>query len=193
MTSERQDRITVLLADLAEGQEGADDALAGLVYDDLRAMAERHLKRVFGSGAAALTLQPTALADDTIMRMIKQRQEFDSRGHFFAIATKMMLRVLGDYCDHRRAAKRGGGKIKVSFGPEHDVVEGRGQPTGVGALTEALEKLDGLYPRKADVVRYRFLWGLSVAETAEALGVGIATIDRDWRFAKAWLAKELSE
>jgi RNA polymerase sigma factor (TIGR02999 family) len=193
MTAESDPSVlTSVLRRVSDNQEGAIEELADLVYADLHAMAEAHMRREFGAHAAGVTLQPTALANDTLMKLIKQRQKFDNRGHFFAIATKMMLRVLMDYHRQRGAAKRGGSWVRVSLDPERD--GGADEPDAeVPALVKALEKLEKQYARKADVVKYRFLWGLSVAETAEALGVGPATVDRDWRFAKAWLAKELAE
>jgi RNA polymerase sigma factor (TIGR02999 family) len=106
-----------------------------------------------------------------------------------------MMRVLVDYHRQRKAAKRGGGAVSVSLEPEqHDVADAptRDGDIDVEALNDALDRLAALDLRKADVVRYRVLWGLTVPQASEALGVAIATVERDWAFAKAWLAKELS-
>lgn len=188
----RKPQITVLLRRVSAGQEGALNELAALVYDEMRAMAERHLRRAFGGKLGGVTLEPTALVNETFIRLIRQRQKFDNRGHFFAIATKLMLRVLMDYHRQRAAAKRGHAWVRVPLDPE----EGNRAATGTGdipALIDALQKLEKLDSRKAEVVKLRVLWGLSVGATAEALEVAPVTVARDWKFAKAWLAKELSE
>jgi RNA polymerase sigma factor (TIGR02999 family) len=129
------------------------------------------------------------------MKLIRQRQKYDNTGHFFAIASRLMMRVLLDYHRQRKAAKRGGGSINVSLDVEHHDTSpstaGHGE-VDVEALNDALERLTLLDERKADVVRYRVLWGMTVPQASEALGVAIATVERDWAFAKAWLAKELA-
>lgn len=127
--------------------------------------------------------------------MIKQRRQFDNRGHFFAIATKLMIRVLIDYQRHRQAAKRGGGLVRVSLDPRRDAVTEGSQDEGVDveALARALEQLEALDARKADVVKLHVFWHLKLEEIAEALGIGLATVNRDWSFAKAWLLSQLQE
>ena len=189
--------LTQLLEKVQAGEAGASDKLASTVYDDLRAMAARHLAREHGGGRGArgLTIQPTVLADDTLMNLIRQRQRFDSTGHFFAIASRVMMRVLIDYHRERKAAKRGGGALRISLEPKHDRAapsDGDNDDVDVEAVAAALEALEKLDARKAEVVRYRIIWGLTVPEAAEALGVGRATVERDWSFVKTWLAKELS-
>jgi RNA polymerase sigma factor (TIGR02999 family) len=187
-----------LLADVNAGADGAPDRLAAAVYDDLRAMARRHLAKDFGPGMAGVTIQPTVLASDTLMKLIRQRQAYDSAGHLFAIASRLMLRVLLDYHRERKAAKRGGGAARVSLDPEAaGSANGGGgadprDAVDVEAVNGAIERLATLDARKADVVKYRVLWGLTVPEVAEALGIGRATVERDWAFAKAWLASELA-
>jgi RNA polymerase sigma factor (TIGR02999 family) len=181
-----------LLADVNAGADGAPDRLAAAVYDDLRAMARRHLVKDFGHGMAGVTIQPTVLASDTLMKLIRQRQAYDNAGHLFAIASRLMLRVLLDYHRERKAAKRGGGAARVSLDPEAAASGAAADGVDVEAVNDAIERLAMLDARKADVVRYRVLWGLTVPEVAEALGVGRATVERDWAFAKAWLAKELA-
>jgi len=153
-------------------------------------MARRRLAREFGHNLAGVTIQPTVLADDTFMRLIRQRQHFDTSGHFFAIASQEMRRVLIDYTRQRKAAKRGGGGLRLTLDPG---VPARDSASDIDCetLDAALGKLTQLDQRKADVVQYRILWGLTIAETSKALGIGHATIERDWAFAKVWLAKEL--
>lgn len=199
MTPQSDINWAALLADVNAGADGASDRLAAAVYDDLRAMARRHLAKDFGPGMAGVTIQPTVLASDTIMKLIRQRQAYDNAGHLFAIASRLMLRVLLDYHRERKAAKRGGGAARVSLDPEAAGAGGAGGGGGgangdvdVEAVNDAIERLAALDARKADVVRYRVLWGLTVPEVAEALDVGRATVERDWAFAKAWLAKELA-
>ncbi|HSI33113.1 MAG: ECF-type sigma factor [Phycisphaerae bacterium] len=175
------------------GEAGASDRLAEAVHEHLRAMARRHLVKDFGPGLGGVTIQPTMLADDTLMKLLRQRQQFDGAGHFFAIASRLMMRVLVDYHRERKAQKRGGGALKVTLSPELDQpARQASDDVDAEALNDALERLAALDARKADVVRYRVLWGFTVAETAEALGIGVATVERDWVFSKAWLAKELA-
>jgi RNA polymerase sigma factor (TIGR02999 family) len=197
---EKPDALSGLLAAVNAGQPGATDRLAGAIHEELRAMARRRLAKDFGPRMGGVTIQPTVLANDTLMRLIRQRGRFDNAGHFFAIASRMMMRVLLDYHRERKAAKRGGRQLQVSLDPERndvpDTGSGAGSSAGAGgdieALNESLEKLARLDPRKADVVRYRILWGLTTNEVGEALGVSPATVERDWAFAKTWLSKELA-
>jgi RNA polymerase sigma factor (TIGR02999 family) len=156
-------------------------------------MARRHLVKDFGQGLAGVTIQPTILADDTLLKLLQQRQRFDSAGHFFAIASRLMMRVLLDYHRERKAQKRGGGAVKLSISPDVDPpARSAEDEVDVEALHNALDALGKLDARKADVVRYRVLWGFTGEQTAAALGVALATVERDWSFSKAWLAKELT-
>lgn len=186
--------VTQLLDAVHGGEPGAVDALSEAIYDDLRVMARKHLAQDFGPGLAGATIQPTVLVNDTIMKLIRQRQRFDNAGHFFAIATKVMIRVLMDYHRARKAAKRGGAidGVRVSLDPDHPHDPADSDGADVEAIERALAKLAALDARKADVVRYRVYWGMTVNQIAQALGVGDATIERDWTFSKAYLAKELA-
>ncbi|MHC4948601.1 MAG: ECF-type sigma factor [Planctomycetota bacterium] len=183
--------ITRLLEDVNEGRAGAMDRLMDAVYDDLRHVAERHMNERFGTGLPGVTLEPSALVNESFLRLLKQRSEYGNRGQFFAIATKVMLRVLVDYQRRRLAAKRGGGAGRVTLslagpadhGPETRVVD-------VESLVRALDRLEALDPRKADVVKLRVVWGLEMTEIARTIGVSLATVERDWSFAKAWLSRE---
>ncbi len=185
--------VTQLLDAVHHGEPGAVDALSAAIYDDLRVMARKHLARDFGPGMAGATIQPTILVNDTIMKLIRQRQRFDNAGHFFAIATKVMIRVLMDYHRARKAAKRGGDHdgVRVSLDPDQPQSHATGG-VDVEMVERALTKLAALDARKADVVRYRVYWGMTVPQIAQALAVGDATIERDWSFAKAFLGKELA-
>lgn len=187
--------ITLLLQRIDDGQLGAMDELMRLVYDDLERMAASHLRKQFGDRVGQLTLEPAALVNESFLRLIKQRKHFDNRGQFFAIATKLMLRVLIDYRREKMAAKRGGGdaaRLTLSFagGPRAD----QPNPTeqiDIEALVAALDRLEHLDSRKGDIVKMRVVWGMTVPEVAEALDVSPSSVDRDWRFAKAWIADEV--
>ena len=182
--------LTQLLKEVSAGTQNAVERLAEAVQLRLRGMAEKRLAREFGPGQPGLTIQPTILADDTFMRLIKQRNKFDSGGHFFAIAAQEMRRVLIDYHRRRKAAMRGHG-LRVTWNPECEPVTDE-STVDLERLDLVLTKLAQLDHRKADVVQSRVFFGLSIEETAAALGVGHATVERDWRFSKVWLAKELS-
>jgi RNA polymerase sigma-70 factor (ECF subfamily) len=188
--------ITALLQKVNEGCTNSLDELMAAVYKELRAIADRHMRREFGPGLPGLTLQPTALVNETFLKLIKQRQKYDNRGHFFAISTKLMLRVLMDYQRRRNALKRGGRRVIVSIDPDHDAVANASHESctvDIAALVKALQRLEALDARKSDVVKLRVLFGLTLPEVAHALGVGQATVERDWAFARAWLRKELAE
>jgi RNA polymerase sigma factor (TIGR02999 family) len=175
-----------LLNAVHAGQRDAQEKLAERVFDDLRAMARRKM----GSGKQGATLQPTILASDTLMQLIRQRQKFDGPGHLFAIASRVMMRILVDYHRRRHALKRGAG-LRVSLDPDQ-MASPESSDVDVEALNAALEKLEKLDQRKADVVKYRVLWGLTMPEISDALQVALATVERDWAFARAWFAKELA-
>jgi RNA polymerase sigma factor (TIGR02999 family) len=195
MSGDDNPDLTRLLEGVNAGRAGAVDDLSEAIHEHLRAMARRHLVRDFGPRMPGITIQPTVLANDTLMKLIRQRQQFDNAGHFFAIASRLMMRVLLDYHRERKAAKRGGSAVHVPLGTRHagEIADsGAGPDVDVEAVNDVLEKLSRLDARKADVVRYRILWGFTNKEIADALGVALATVERDWAFAKAWLAKELS-
>ncbi len=198
--TEPSENITRLLHEVDAGREGSMDRLMEAVYADLQAVAEKHMRERFGHGLPGVTLEPAALVNESFLRLIKQRTKYDNRGHFFAIATKVMLRVLVDYQRRRGAAKRGGGLGHVTLsldvpsdaGPRDSGDLGGAPPTliGVESLVESLGRLEELDARKADVVKLRVVWGLQMKEIAESLGISLATVERDWAFSKAWLARE---
>src|SRR5690349_7130991 len=104
METETPDKLTALLADVNAGVAGASDRLAAAVHDELRAMAKRKLEQNFGRQLGGVTIQPTILANDTLMRLLKQRRQMDNAGHLFATASRLMMRLLLDYCRQRKAA-----------------------------------------------------------------------------------------
>jgi RNA polymerase sigma factor (TIGR02999 family) len=188
------DRITRLLRRVGDDADGAMDDLMSAVYEDLCRVAERHMVHEFGRGLPGVTMEPSALVNESFLRIIKQRNTYDNRGQFFAIATKVMLRVLVDYQRRRGAAKRGGDRQRITLALDKHAEPGR-QPgpetvIGVETLVDALEGLEALDRRKADVVKLRVVWGLTMPQIAESLDVSLATVERDWAFSKAWLARE---
>ncbi len=186
--------ITLMLREVEAGREGALDKLMAVVYDDLKRTAAAHLRRQFGDRAEVITLEPAALVNESYMMLIRQRKAYDNRGQFFAIATRMMLRVLTDYRRKHQAAKRGGAVTRIKLVlDERQVADERHcrvDPIELEELAEALERLDSLDPAKAEVIKMRVVWGLRVPEIADSLGVSASTVERRWRFAKAWLADE---
>ncbi len=197
MTRNNQD-ITRLLKDVNEGRGGALDDLMRAVYDDLQHVAERHMTQRFGHDLPGVTMEPAALVNESFLKIIKQRNTYDNRGQFFAIATRIMLRVLVDYQRQRAAGKRGGDlkRITLSLAEGPPAAPANGDATSddsmieVDTLVEALGRLEALDARKADVVKMKVVWGLQMREIAHSLGVSLATVERDWAFSKAWLARD---
>ena len=137
------------------------------------------------------TLQATALVNEAYMRLVAVNQvRWQNRAHFFAMAARMMRRILVDSARARGNDKRGGGARRVSF--DEDLVVSNEPQQDLVALDEALTALEAVHPRKSQVVELRFFGGLSLEEAAEALQVSTNTVKRDWRFAKLWLLRELS-
>lgn len=181
--------ITRLLRAVSEGEESALETLASSVYSELERVASSQMRRGFGGALPGLTLEPAALVNDTLMKVLDQPMDFENRRHFYSYASKVMLRTMIDYQRRRSAAKRGGDQLRVTLTglPVH---QAPAEPT---ALAEALNKLEKLDERKAEVVRLKTFWGLTNPEVAETMGVSTATVDRDWTYAKNWLCLELSE
>ena len=183
--------ITMLLGEVEDGRDGAMDRLMEAVYGDLERVAQRHMMQRFGPDLPGVTLEPAALVNESFLRLIRQRTSYQNRRHFFAIATKVMLRVLTDYQRGRRAERRGGDRQRVTLPLEGPATDSAGDGgIDVEGLSRALERLESLDQRKADVVRLRVVWGLEMAQVAETLGISLATVERDWSFSKAWLARE---
>jgi len=179
---------TDLLLAWSRGEPDACDRLMPLVYDELRRLAARCMR----SEAAGHTLQTTALVNEAYLRLVEvDRIRLDSRAHFFALAARMMRRLLVDAARARSSAKRGGGVRKVPLVEAATVLNGAG--LDLDALDTALRKLESIDPRKVRVVELRFFVGLSLEETAESLKVSTDTVKRDWRFARLWLLRELND
>jgi len=189
MTSSPQ-AVTEWLIAWGQGDEAALDQLIPLVHDELRRLARRYMRRERGQRAAR-TLQTTALVNEAYLRLIDARRvQWQNRAHFFAIAARLMRRILVDYARAQNYAKRGGGLPQVSLDEAPSLAMERAPD--LVALDDALNDLTRIDERKGRVIELRFFGGLSVEETAEVLKVSPDTVMRDWRLAKAWLLRELS-
>lgn len=178
--------ITRLLASLRAGDSSAYDQLLPVLYAELRAIAERHMQREHPEH----TLQPTALVHEAFLRLTGGTPvAFADRAHFLRTASGAMRRVLVDHARARNAAKRMGA-LSVTL-DEALVGSGDEKSIDILVLDDALTRLAAAEPRWARVVELRFFAGLEVPEVAEVLGTSTATVKRDWRFARAWLAREL--
>ena len=179
---------TELLVAWGRGEATAFDKLVPLVHGELRRLARRYMARE----RPGHTLQATALVNEAYLRLIEvKRVRWQNRAHFFAMSARVMRRILVDSARARGNDKRGGGVPKVSLDEGLLVTKQPGQD--LVALDDALQALEAVHPRKSQVVELRFFGGLSIEETGEALHVSPDTVKRDWRFAKLWLLRELSE
>jgi len=168
------------------GDEAALQKLLPLVHDELTRMARRYM----ANERPGRTLQATALVNEAFVRLVDlQRVNWQNRAHFMAMAARLMRRVLVDAARSRQADKRGGEMVRITF--DEALVAGHEPGGDVLALDEALKALAALDDRKSRVVELRFFGGLSIEETAEAIGVSPKTVLRDWDFAKAWLQREM--
>ena len=179
--------ITGLLLAWRAGDREAGEDLMSAVYDELRRIAGCLLNR---RPSGDCTLQPTALVNEVYFRLVKQeRVEWRDRAHFFGIAAKMMRRVAVDQARQKRAAKRRGGTPDLSLTDHEVAVDGNGQDAVV--LDQALRRLAELEPDGALVVELRFFGGLTMKEVAVVQGCSLATVERRWHLARAWLYREL--
>ena len=179
--------VTQLLVDWSKGDQAALDKLMPLVYSELRRLASNYLRHE----RAGHTLQPTALVNEAYLKLIDQRNaQWQNRAQFFGISAQLMRRILVDHARQHQAAKRGGAdQQRLSITSAEQLVE---QPqVDLLALNEALDELATMDPQQSRVVELRFFGGLSIEETAEVLGVGHATVERDWKMARAWLRRKL--
>jgi len=177
--------ISQLLKKWRAGDSEALTALVPLVYGDLRKLAHRHLQKQRPDH----TLQSTALVHEAYLRLAKhEKMRFENRAHFFAILARIMRQILVDYARNQHAVKRDAG-IKLSF--DEAIVPSPLRPVSVVLLDDALKTLSCLDSRQGQIVELRFFGGLSIEETAVALGVSPATVKREWMTARLWLKKRL--
>jgi RNA polymerase sigma factor (TIGR02999 family) len=187
MMDPQPQEVTQLLMDWSQGDQAALDKLIPLVYQELRRLARRHMRRE----NPGHTLQTTALVHEAYFRLIDQKNvRWQNRAHFFAVAARLMRRILLDRARERLCAKRGGGARQMSLDEAADFSLDRAAE--MIAIDDALKSLAAIDPRKSQVVEMRFFGGLSVEETAETLQVSPETVLRDWRLAKVWLLREMS-
>lgn len=193
MSDADQDTVRRLVGDLREGRPGAFDRLLPLVYDELRQLARRQRHHWYGDD----TLTSTALVHEAYLRLVNQSTvEWESRAHFLAVASRAMRQILLDYAKRKHAAKRDGGRERV---PLHEVeaVLGAGedavgmQSEALIALEESLGRLETHEPRQSRIVECRFFGGMTIEETAQALGISVASVKRGWAMAQAWLYRDL--
>jgi len=178
--------VTKLLEDWSHGDQGALDRLMPLVHHELQRLAHRHLARE----RAGHTLQTTALVNEAYLRLVDQREvHWQNRTHFFAIAAQLMRRILIDYARKRGYAKRGGGAPHVAL--DEVAVLSPERATDLIDLDEALDRLAAIDPQACRVVELRYFGGLTIEETAEALGLSVDKVKGEWNTAKAWLYKQM--
>ncbi len=179
-------RVTQLLAEWSDGDDGALAELTPLVYEELRRLAHHFM----GGERSDHTLQTTALVNEAYLRLAGQSNlRWQSRAHFFAVAARAMRQILVNYAKASQSQKRGGGALKVELN-EVALISPE-QTTEILDVHEALERLATLDSRKAHVVELKYFGGLKHDEIAEVLKISTVTVRRDWVFAKAWLHNEL--
>ena len=180
--------VTRLLNEAGAGDPRAAASLLPLVYDQLRALAKRRMRRE----SPDQTLQATALVHEAYVRLVDTTavQNWDGRWHFFAAAAEAMRRILVDNARRRGRLKRGGALRRVELDPDQLTVDE--PPDDLIALDEALAKLAEKSPEKVQLVKLRYFAGLTIAEAAQAMGIGTTTAERYWAYARAWLYRQMA-
>jgi RNA polymerase sigma factor (TIGR02999 family) len=181
-----QSNVTQLLREASSGNRQSLDQLLPIVYNELRRLADSFMRRE----RASHTLQPTALVHEAYIRLIDQRDvEWENRAHFMSIAAETMRRILVNYAHANNAAKRGGKETKLSI--DEAIGFQVGEEIDLVLLDEALTNLAQFDPRQSQIVELRFFGGLTVKEVATVLSLSAATVEREWRTAKAWLHDQI--
>jgi RNA polymerase sigma factor (TIGR02999 family) len=180
------ENVSQLLVKWGEGDQAAFDKLMPLVYTELRRLASNYLRRERKNH----TLQPTALVNEAYLKLVDQKARWQNRAQFYGVAAQLMRRILVDHARQHQAAKRGGtNQQRLSITSAREIA--KTPEVDVLAVHEALEELKQFDPQQERIVELRFFGGLSIEEAAEVLGVGHATVERDWRMARAWLRQKL--
>ncbi len=179
------ERITIILQK-AEQSDNVSDKLLPLVYDQLRRLAAQQMS----NESPGQTLQPTALVHEAYLRLVGADTSWENRGHFFGAAARSMRQILVNRANRKKAVKHGGEHQREDFKDDVFLVEP--PPERLLALDEALTKLEAIDERKARIVMLRFFAGLSIEETSKSIGISVATVKRDWEFARTWLHREMS-
>jgi RNA polymerase sigma-70 factor (ECF subfamily) len=183
---EDQGRVLELLREWRLGDEQACDRLVPFVYEELRRLARGQLRREYG----VHSLQPTALVHEAYLRLVKADVDWQDRTHFLSVAARVMRRILVDHARTRHTRKRGGHEQHVTLtGP---IAAPDADPIDVLVLDEAMERLQTLDARQAQIVELCYFGGLTCSEVGQTLGISEATVQRDLRHARAWLRRELS-
>jgi len=184
--SSSEEEVTALLRRWRDGDEAALNKLTPLVYDELHRLAHKYIRRE----RPGHTLQTTALVNEAYVRLVDQNSvDWQNRAHFFGVAAQVMRHILVDYARQQTAVKRGGGVGR--FNLDEGLIVSKESAAELVALDEALKALSNLYPRRSKVVELRYFGGLNNKEASEILNVSETTIERDWRFARAWLFREM--
>ena len=192
---ENAETVTRLLAELRNGSSAALDALLPLVYDELRRLASRQRSGLYD----AETLNSTALVHEAYLRLAAQsKPQWSGYPHFLAVASTAMRQILLDHAKARHAAKRGGGRAHLPLDEVESILAADEDHGGAGAealvaLDESLNRLQKVDPRQSRIVECRIFGGMSIDDTAEALGVSPATVKRGWAMAQAWLYRDLRQ
>ena len=179
--------VTRILNAASAGDRQAAEQLIPLLYTELRKLAAWRMNQE----RAPQTLQPTALVHEAYLRLSPGQQRWDGRKHFFAAAAEAMRRILIDRARRRKAEKHGGGLQRTEMDEDNIAAPGDGGDDELLAVNEVLERFADTDPRKAEVVKLRYFVGMTIEETAEALGISAPTAKRDWAYARAWLIREL--
>jgi len=184
--------VTQLLIDWSKGDQKALDKLMPLVYSELRRLAGNYLRRE----RLGHTLQPTALVNEAYLKLIDQKNaKWQNRTQFYGVAAQLMRRISVDHARQHQAAKRGGSdqqRLSITSAGQLGAKQLENEPAvDLLALHEALNELAEIDPQQSRIVELKFFGGLSIEETAEVLGVGHATVERDWKMARAWLRRKL--
>lgn len=188
MTTSTNSNVTQLLFDWRSGNQDALNQLMPLVYDELRGLAKRYMRRE----DASHTLQTNALVNEAYLRLVNQQNvDWQNRAHFFAIAAQVMRHLLVDHARSKQYAKRGGGAQQITLDEGSAIAPE--QSVELLALNQALDRLAAIDARKSKIVELRYFGGLTSEETAEVLGVSEITVKREWLKAKAWLFRELNQ
>ena len=187
MTDRPDPRVTELLERARQGDAAAFDAALEYLYAEIKAIARNRMRQC----APAHTLQPTALVHEALMKLMGRDQPWESRHHFLGVAARAMRCVLADHARARKAAKRGGGRVRQPLDAAGAWFEEKN--IDLIALSEALDRLSEMDPRACRIVELRFFAGLSKEEVASVMGISRATVGRDWLLARGWLLRELSK
>ncbi|MEO1083761.1 MAG: ECF-type sigma factor [Acidobacteriota bacterium] len=184
MTSDHA--ITELLHSAAGGDQKALEEVMRSVYASLEQLASSKLRKRYGQGLPGITLEPGALVNETLLNVLRSSPDFANRRHFFSFANQVMKRVLIDYERGKQALRRGGDAERVTLSGL-----AVGEAASTSDVVQVIDLLAEHYPRQGEIVGLRLFWGMEHGEIAEILDLSLRTVERDWRFAKAWIRGRL--